>query len=101
MVRHVVMWTFRPEAEGASREENARRARERLAALPAKIPQIRAFEIGLDLRTEAGTWDLVLVSAFDSEADLAAYQAHPEHVRAATWLKTVRDLRASVDYRVP
>jgi hypothetical protein len=101
LIRHVVMWTLKPEADGVSRAENARRLRERLEALPAAIPQIRALEVGLDLEAEAGAWDVVLVSTFEREADLAAYRIHPAHVALVEWLRRVRDQRATVDYRVP
>ena len=101
MIRHVVLWTLKEHGDGAGRAENALRLKARLESLPARIPQLRSLEAGVDVGADARGWHVALVATFDSKADLAAYQAHPEHQRLVEWLGLVREQRAVVDYRLP
>jgi hypothetical protein len=100
MIRHVVMWKFADSAEGRSREENLALVRERLTALyrSGKIEGLRSMEIGRD---EGGTdmsFDMVLITEFDSFESLAAYKVHPDHAAISAYVKKVRTARAVVDY---
>ena len=100
MIRHVVMWRFKTEAEGKTKEENMATVREQLYALLPVIPQIRRMEIGFDvLRTEA-SMDLMLLTEFDSLADLKFYAEHPEHVKVASYVRKVTETRVSLDAEI-
>lgn len=100
MIRHVVVWSFREHARGAGREENLRQAKKLLDELPRLILQIRSFEVGISLSRNDSSYDLALVSGFDSVTDLAAYQDHPEHRRVVEFLRSVHHGRVTVDYEV-
>ena len=93
MIKHVVMWKFRPGTE-AERE----RFLEGLRGLYGVIPQIREQEVGVN-RLE-GNYDAVLISLFDSPEDLAAYKTDPRHVEVSAICKAIRTDRAAVDYEV-
>ena len=100
MIRHVVMWKFADSAEGRSRDENLAFVREKLTALyrSGKIKGLRRLEIGRD---EGGTdmsFDMVLITEFDSFESLAAYKVHPDHAAISAYVKKVRTARAVVDY---
>jgi hypothetical protein len=77
MLRHIVMITF---TEGTSQEPRERAVAE-LNALPALIPSIRAYRVGLDAGIVEGAHDLVIVGDFDDIEGWRAYQDHPDHVR--------------------
>ncbi|HET9869547.1 MAG TPA: Dabb family protein, partial [bacterium] len=70
MLKHIVMWRLKSQAEGASWEENAREMKRRLEALPALIPEILELEVGLPPHAPEGQPQVVLVSAFRDEAAL-------------------------------
>jgi hypothetical protein len=93
MVTHVVMFRFRDRSA-----EQLDHSRALLEALPAQVPQIRHFEVGLNVLPSERAFDLCLYSRFDSFDDLEAYQTDPAHVEVADYLKTVVDTRGSVDY---
>jgi len=76
MLRHVVLLRFRPDAPA----DTAPRAVEALKTLPARIPEIRAYQPGLDVVREARSYDVGLIGDFDDRAALARYLAHPAHV---------------------
>ena len=49
MLKHIVVWKFKDEAEGKSRAENCALVRERLLALVGVIPEVKHMEIGIDI----------------------------------------------------
>ena len=58
MIRHVVLWKLKEQAEGRSKMENAKMIKVQLEALPGLVPEIRRLEVGADVsRTgPAGTF---------------------------------------------
>ena len=45
MVRHIVWWTLKPEAEGRTAAENAKLIKQRLEALMGQIPSLKSLEV--------------------------------------------------------
>ncbi len=93
MIKHIVMWKFKPGTEKEMMEFIAG-----LRGLFGVIPQIREQEVGVNCVD--GNYDAVLVSAFDSLEDLAAYKADPRHVEVSSLCKAIRLDRVAVDYEV-
>lgn len=93
MIKHVVMWKFR---EGTDREMNEFLTG--LRGLYGVIPQIRSQEVGVNCL--AGNYDAVLISTFDSLADLEAYKTDPRHVAVAALCKDIRTDRVAVDFEL-
>lgn len=77
-VRHVVLFDFTPEAS----EADITAAIARLDALPAKIPEIRAWAIHQTIATRQGSHRFALVSEFEDLASVERYLAHPAHEAA-------------------
>ncbi|MFP4030188.1 MAG: Dabb family protein [Desulfococcaceae bacterium] len=96
MIRHIVLMTFKGDADPARTEEMERL----LGALPSSIPEIRFYEFGRDVVRSERSCDFGLVSAFDDMAAMKRYQEHPDHQNALTVIREVcSDIRA-VDYAV-
>ena len=93
MIKHIVMWKFKP---GTEKERNEFITG--LRSLYGVIPQIKEQEVGVNLAD--GGYDAVLVSAFDSLEDLEAYKADPRHVAVSKLCKSIRTDRVAVDYEV-
>ena len=72
MIRHIVMWKFTETAEGATKAENLHKVKGLLEALPDPIPFIRRMAVHLNENPSPKNYDAVLISEFDSLADLAA-----------------------------
>ncbi len=98
MIRHIVMWRLEEEAGGQPKEANARSMKSWLEGLPAQIPQIRSLEVGLNISSSERAWDVVLVSSFETEADLAAYSSHPQHQAVVALIRAVTAEVRVVDY---
>ncbi len=93
MIRHVVMWKFRPGCEAEAEE-----FLERLRGLGDQLEMIRAMRVERDSSGKADHFDAVLIADFDHEQALAAYLSDPRHLAVSALCKSIREQRASVDY---
>ncbi|HVL75341.1 MAG TPA: Dabb family protein [Noviherbaspirillum sp.] len=100
MLKHIVMWKLKDQAEGADRATNARKMKEMLEACRHIVPGILKLEVGLAQPGLEATYDVVLYSEFESKAALDAYQEHPDHVALKPFFGAVREARQCMDYEV-
>ncbi|MEG1288815.1 MAG: Dabb family protein [Bacteroidales bacterium] len=98
MLVHIVMWRFKDFAEGAAKDENAKKMKLGLEALVGVIPQLKYAQVGLDFKHTKMSYDAVLITHFNSEEDLAAYKIHPAHVAVSDFCKKIRESRVVCDY---
>ncbi len=91
MIRHIVMWKFRP---GTEAEQN--QFLTGLQGLLGVIPQLKSCEVGVNVGE--GNYDAVLVSDFDSLQDLETYKNDPRHKVLSNLCKSIRENRVAVDY---
>ena len=91
MIRHIVMWKFRP---GTQAEQQ--RFLDGLRGLQGVIPQLLRSEVAVNVGE--GNYDAVLVSEFESLEALAAYKVDPRHVAVSALCKSIREDRVAVDY---
>jgi Stress responsive A/B Barrel Domain len=98
MIKHIVMFKFKKFAENNDKLANIQMTEEKLEALPAKINEIKFFEVGINFSDANVAYDLVLLSEFESKEALFTYQRHPEHIKVADFVHKVCESRIVVDY---
>ena len=98
MLRHIVMWQLRDEADGQSRAANALAVQQALMSLRSKIAEIADLEVGLNINGSERAWDIVLVSTFESQEALDAYSAHPAHQEVVRLIRSVSAETRVVDF---
>ncbi len=98
MIKHIVMFKLKEEAEGRDKAANAQLLKAMLEALPASIKEIRFFEVGVNFLLASIAYDLVLVSQFESIEALQSYQKHPEHLKVFDFVVNTCENRIVVDY---
>ena len=101
MIKHIVMFTFKESAKGMDRKSIAEMVKAELESLPPQIPEVKAYEVGLNFNSSASAYDLVIYSEFDDKEGLNAYQVHPAHEKSKEFIGPLRDKMAVVDYEVP
>jgi hypothetical protein len=99
VIKHIVMWTLKEGANGATRAENAMRVKEWLDACRGAVPGILRFEAVVAQEGLESTCDVMLYSEFASRAALDAYNAHPLHVLMKSRVAPLREDRHSFDYQ--
>ena len=98
MLTHIVMWRFKDEAEGRTKEENMRYIKERLLALLGVVPELKSAVVGVDLLHSEKSWDMALTARFDDLEGMKAYRAHPLHVPISEYVVKVSLDRAVIDF---
>lgn len=92
MVTHIVFFRFNDQAQVPV-------AKELLLSMAGKIPVLRHLEAGMDVVRSERSYDLALVTKFDSMADLDAYQVHPYHAgEVVPFMKANCSSVVAVDY---
>ncbi|MFW5961467.1 MAG: Dabb family protein [bacterium] len=101
MIKHVVMWEFKDYAEGNDKEKNIALAKEKIMELKDLVDVIHFIEVGINLnKSDDQAYDLVLISEFETLADLDEYQNHPDHQKVKDFVKKIVDKRVVVDYEI-
>jgi quinol monooxygenase YgiN len=100
MIKHIVMWKLKDQAEGADRLTNAREMKRRLDECARIVPGQLTFEVTLAQPGLEATYDVVLYSEFADKAALDAYINHPTHKAVVPFIGAVREGRQCMDYEV-
>ena len=101
MIRHIVMFKFKEEAEGRSKKENLELTKKIFKNLKPSISVILKDEIKINLEeADKNNYDFIYIADFENLETLNEYAVHPEHVKCINFLKTVRDERAAIDFEI-
>lgn len=76
--RHISCLTL-----GTATSEQVGAIVEALRALPDEIPELRAYDVGVDLGLDDGNATIVVVGDFDDVAGYEVYRDHPAHRKVA------------------
>jgi hypothetical protein len=98
MIKHIVLWKVKEEADGLDRAGLAARIKADLEALAPVIPEIRSIEVGINELPGEQAADLALVAEFDDLDALDAYQRHPAHQQVVAFVRRAVTSRQVVDY---
>ncbi|BCJ93492.1 stress responsive protein [Anaerocolumna cellulosilytica] len=99
MVKHIVLWKHGDNFSETEKQEHAKIIKESLEALVHKIPGVISIKVITNpLPSGSGDADLILDSTFESIDALNTYQEHPEHIKAATYVRSVVKDRKCIDY---
>lgn len=74
MVTHIVMFKLSDPSP-----DNLSITRDKLLSMSGKIAQLRHLEAGIDVIRSERSYDIALITKFDSLQDLQEYQVHPYH----------------------
>lgn len=96
MIRHLVMFRFKPETTLQQQAEFIAM----LEALPGKIDEILDFEVGRDVIRSARAFDVALVATYADLAALERYSVHPDHLPVVARAKEICAQVGSVDYEI-
>lgn len=97
MINHVVLFKLK-EYPTEEKVKVINELKEMLMALKGKIPELKYIEVGENYELESKSYDLALISHFNSVEDLDVYRVHPEHKKVVTRIGEVTEARAAVDF---
>lgn len=95
MITHIVFFKLaEPSTEALAN------VHQKLLSMQGKIPQLRHLEAGVDVIRSERSYDVALVTRFDSLDDLQAYQVHPYHAgEVVPLMKSLCSSIVAVDYK--
>jgi quinol monooxygenase YgiN len=95
MLKHVVLFKFKPNITAAQRKEFV----VALRALPKTITDIKGWQVVETIPNRPARFSHVaLFSEFDDVAGLDRYIAHPDHRTFVTMVEAFCESRANFDY---
>ncbi len=97
MINHVVLFKLKQYPE----EEKVKIIAELKAlieSLKGKIEELKFIEVGINYELNARSFDMALISHFETAEDLDKYRVHPEHLKVAERIRETTSERAAVDY---
>ena len=97
MINHVVLFKLKdyPENEKPAIIEEMKLL---LEGLKSKIKELKYIEVGVNYQLNAKSYDIALISHFDSIEDLDKYRVHPEHQKVVARFAETTSERAAVDF---
>lgn len=98
MIKHVILWTLKPEFSEAEKAEIIKNIKSGLEGLYGKIPGLLEIKVNTN-KLPSSNADLMLDSTFESEDALKNYASHPEHVAVAdNAVRPFTATRSCLDY---
>jgi hypothetical protein len=74
MFTHVVFFKLKERTDA-----NMQKAKNILLNMEGKIPQLKYLEVGVDVVNSERSYDIILITRFDSFEAMSEYQVHPYH----------------------
>ena len=94
MLRHVILWKFKPDCRAEMQEFLTR-----LRALEGQIPEILRMEVAENTCGEEN-YDACLIADFADFAAMERYKTDPRHRAVSDLCKSIRLSRCAVDYEI-
>lgn len=97
MINHVVLFKLK-EYSSEEKQSVTAEMKSLLEGLNGKIDELKFIEVGVNYELESKSYDLALITHFNSIEDLNKYQVHPEHKKVIARFAEFNLDRAAVDY---
>ena len=97
MINHVVLFKLKDYSE-TEKPVLIAEMKSLLDGLKGKIDELKYIEVGVNYELNTKSYDVVLLSHFNSIEDLDKYRVHPEHKKVLARFSELRLERAAVDF---
>lgn len=99
MVQHIVMWDFLDSFSAEEKKEAGAKMKALLEPIGKLVPGAKSIRVVVN-EMESSNKEVALISSFDTIDALLEYQAHPAHVEAGKYVRSVTCNRSCMDYEV-
>jgi hypothetical protein len=97
MINHVVLFKLKDYSE-TEKPVLIAEMKSLLEGLKGKINELKYIEVGVNYELNTKSYDVALLSHFNSIEDLDKYRVHPEHKKVLARFSELRLERAAVDF---
>lgn len=93
MITHIVFFKLKDGSE-----ESVARTAQVLRDMEGQIEVLKSIEVGIDVLHSERSYDIALITKFESMEALEVYQVHPVHKKVIEHMAQVREASVSVDF---
>ena len=97
MINHIVLFKLKDYSE-VEKPLVIAEMKSLLEGLKSKIDELKYIEVGVNYELNAKSYDLALLTHFNSIEDLDKYRIHAEHKKVLARFSELRLERAAVDF---
>ena len=98
MINHVVLFKLKNYNSESQKQIEISKIEEALLSLSGKIEELKYIEVGVNYDLAAKSFDICLITHFESLDQLDSYRIHPEHLKVAELIGQHAVERAAVDF---
>lgn len=98
MVNHIVLWNLNEDLSEQEKKAAALEIKSRLEAVADMVEGVLSLKVVIG-EMDSSNKDIALISKFESEESLKAYQISPAHLSAGEYIRTVTNGRSCFDYK--
>lgn len=98
MISHVVLFKLKEFESEDLKAVVRNKIKNALLSLKDKIKELKYIEIGQSYQLNSASFDICLITHFETLEDLDAYQVNPEHLKVSDMVKFNVSARAVVDF---
>ena len=98
MINHIVLFKLKEFENEDLKAVKRNKIKKALIDLKEKIPEIKYMQVGENYELNATSYDIGLITHFDSLDDLEVYRIHPEHLKVIELIKANTLEKAAVDF---
>jgi hypothetical protein len=98
MFNHIVLFKLRNFEDEAQKSLVRKQIANALLDLKGKIAELKQIEVGENFELNNTSFDISLITRFDSVEGFEIYRDHPEHQKVVQLVRANNVDRAAVDY---
>ena len=98
MINHVVLFKLKKYDTESEKQNVIGSIEDALLSLKGKINELKHIEVGVNYELASKSYDICLVSHFETVEGLDAYRIHPEHLKVGELIGLHVVERAAVDF---
>jgi hypothetical protein len=98
MINHVVLFKLKKYESDSEKQNVISSIEDALLSLLETVDELKYIEVGVNYELVAKSYDICLITHFDTVEQLDSYRVHPEHVKVAELIGQHAVERAAVDF---
>ncbi|MEI6277507.1 MAG: Dabb family protein [Prolixibacteraceae bacterium] len=98
MFNHIVLFKLKNFQNDQLKSEIRDQIKNALLGLKEKISELKQIEVGAHYEINGGSFDISLITRFDSKSGFEVYRDHAEHLKVVDLVRANTIDRAVVDY---
>ena len=98
MINHVVLFKLKKYDSESQKQDVISSIEDALLSLSDKIDELKYIEVGVNYELASKSYDICLITHFETVEQLDVYRFHPEHLIVAELIGQHAVERAAVDF---